>query len=238
MNFEDVFEEAPKVLDELTRELLNRADRAIRKNEHSQLTACLQLALRSASMTFGMARVLDVHTLDSYETLTRAASEAISLSMRFRFPDEGTKHRVACWFAGLGSNCWKTDQIKIDRFLLQQDSIQITRGYDWSNTSIAPAPTKCQADSSTVVIVDRLEGRPHAWNFKHKRADYVLTISRLILATAYNFPGWISLGLADVTRYQWFRREADVAAASVLGVSPNQHAPDRVSDAVKEDQLW
>jgi hypothetical protein len=228
MNFEDAFEEAPKVLDKLTRELLSRADRAVRKNERSQLTACLLVALRSASMAFGMARVLDVHTLDSYETLTGAASEAIGLLMRFRFADEGTKHRTACWFAGLGSGCRKTDQTKVDRFLSQQDLIGITPVCDWGTASLTSLPTKYQADSSTAVIVDRLEERPDAWNFKSKRADYILTTSRLILATAYDFRGWIPLGLAGVERYQLFRREADLVAASILSASIDRHVTDEV----------
>jgi hypothetical protein len=88
---DDVLNAAPKTLDELTRELINRLGNEMRADTKSQLTACLQLGLRSASIMHGMARVLDLHTLDSYETLNRAAIEARDLLMHFRFNDKATR---------------------------------------------------------------------------------------------------------------------------------------------------
>jgi hypothetical protein len=71
VTLDDVLNAAPKALDDLTRELIHRAEDAMRADTKSQLTACLQLGLCSASIMHGMARVLDLHTLDSYETLNR-----------------------------------------------------------------------------------------------------------------------------------------------------------------------
>ena len=95
MTLDDILNAAPSVLDELTRELIHRADEAMRADTKSQLTACLQLGLRSASIMHGMARVLDLHTLDSYETLNRAAIEARDLLMHFRLNDKGTREKSA-----------------------------------------------------------------------------------------------------------------------------------------------
>jgi len=83
MNLDGIVDSAPKVLEALTRELFNKADAAMRANKESQLTACLQLGLRSVSITHGMSKVLDLHTLDAYETLNRAAIEARDLLMHF-----------------------------------------------------------------------------------------------------------------------------------------------------------
>lgn len=64
--------------------------------------------------------------------------------------------------------------------------------------SVLTHPTKYAADNSTVVIINRMTGRVNgidSTNITFKRADYVVGIARLILATVYDLPGWISLGL-------------------------------------------
>jgi hypothetical protein len=53
-----ILKEAPGVLAELTRELIRRADEEYKKDQKSQATACLFLAIRAASLLFGMAKVL------------------------------------------------------------------------------------------------------------------------------------------------------------------------------------
>jgi hypothetical protein len=64
INIDGIVDAAPNLLEALTRELLNKANAAMRADRESQLTACLQLGLRSASIMHGMSRVLDLHTLD------------------------------------------------------------------------------------------------------------------------------------------------------------------------------
>lgn len=49
MTLDDLLQDAIRTLDELTCELVHRADDAMRNDSESQLTACLQLGLRSVS---------------------------------------------------------------------------------------------------------------------------------------------------------------------------------------------
>jgi hypothetical protein len=106
VTLDELLASAPEALAELTAELFRRADIAMRADKESQLTACLQLGLRAASISHGMARVIDLHTLDSFETLNRAAIEARDLLMHFRFDDKGTREKVGYWFAGAKDSAW------------------------------------------------------------------------------------------------------------------------------------
>lgn len=195
VTLDELLASAPEALAELTAELFRRADIAMRADKESQLTACLQLGLRAASIAHGMARVIDLHTLDSFETLNRAAIEARDLLMHFRFDDKGTREKIGYWFAGAKDSAWKPDHTKIDEFLTKQGAVGIQLASNWSKLSVLTHPTKYAADNSTVVIVNRVTGLLNGLNIVHKRADYIVGISRLITAATYNFPGWISLGL-------------------------------------------
>jgi hypothetical protein len=117
MNLDGILEAAPHVLEALTRELFIKSEAAMRADKESQLTACLQLGLRSASIMHGMSKVLDLHTSDAFETLNRAAIEARDLLMHFRFNDEDTRRRIGYWFTGAKDNAWKADHT------LQVDSL-------------------------------------------------------------------------------------------------------------------
>jgi hypothetical protein len=127
MNLDGISEAAPNVLEALTRELFARADAAMRADKESQLTACLQLGLRSASIMYGMSKVFDVHTFDAYETLNRAAIESKDLLMHFRFDDADTRRRIGYWFTGAKDNAWKADHARLDQFLTKQDVLRNTR---------------------------------------------------------------------------------------------------------------
>jgi hypothetical protein len=126
---------------------------------------------------YGMARALDLHTLDSYETLNRAAIEARDLLMHFRFNDKGTRDKIGYWFAGARDNAWKADHTKIEEFLTRQGALDIQLGVNWSKVSVLTHPTKYAADNSTVVIVHSMTGRLNGLDIKQKRADYVVGIS-------------------------------------------------------------
>jgi len=61
----------------------------------------------------------------------------------------------------------------------------------------------------TVVIINRMTGRVNgidSTNITMKRADYVVGIARLFLATGYDLPGWIPLGLnlANISDFKPF----------------------------------
>ena len=124
MNLDAILKAAPDVLEALTRELFINSDAAILADKKSQLTACLQLGLRSASIMHGMSKVLDLHTLDAYDTLNRAAIESRDLLMHFRFNDADTKRRISYWFAGVKDSSWKADHGRLDQFLTRQGALR------------------------------------------------------------------------------------------------------------------
>jgi hypothetical protein len=228
MALDGIVDAAPNVLEALTRELFNRHAPALHADRKSQLTACLQLGLRAASITHGMSRVLDLHTFDSYETLNRAAIEARDLLMHFRFDDEGTRRKVGYWFAGKPDNAWKADHARLDEFLTKQNVLLNTSlGESWSSMSVLTHPTMYAADNSSVVIINRIAGRVNDLdriNITLKRADYVVGIARLFLATVYDVPGWIPLGLnlANIPDVQQFCINAELVGGPILN-DPNPH---------------
>lgn len=228
MNLDGIVDAAPHLLEALTRELFIKADAAMRAAKESQLTACLQLGLRSASITHGMSRVLDLQTLDSYETLNRAAIEARDLLMHFRFNDESARRKIGYWFAGAKDSAWKADHTRLDAFLTKQALLLNTSlGESWSRMSVLTHPTKYAADNSTVVTINRITGRVNgidSTNITLKRADYVVGIARLFLATVYDLPGWIPLGLnlTNIPDVQQFCINAELVGGPILN-DPNPH---------------
>lgn len=228
MNLDEIVDAAPNLLEALTRELLDRHAFALYVNRKSQLTACLQLGLRAASILHGMSKVLDLHTIDSYETLVRAAIEARDLLMYFRFDDKGTRDKIGYWFAGRHDSAWKADHARLDEFLTKQDVLLKTQlGESWSRTSVLTHPTMYAADNSTVVVINRMTGRVNALDgtqITMKRADYVVGIARLVLATVYDLPGWIPLGLnpVNIPNLQQFCINAELVGGPILN-DPNPH---------------
>src|ERR1039458_1284131 len=164
MNLDDILDAAPSVLETITLELFNKADAAIRADGESQLTACLRLGLRSASIMHGMARLLDPHTLDAFEALNRAAIEAKDLLMHFRFNDEDTRKKIGYWFAGAKDNAWKADHARLGHFLTEQARVlvNVELGVAWSRMSVLAHPTRYATDNSSAVLVSRLTGRLRA----------------------------------------------------------------------------
>jgi hypothetical protein len=216
------------MLDALTRELIQKAGDAMRANAKSQLTACLQLGLRSASIMHGMERVLDLQTLDSYETLNRAAIEAKNLLMHFRFNDKGTREKIGYWFAGAKDQAWKADHTKVEAFLTTQGALDLKLGEGWSKVSVLTHPTKYASDNSTVVILHRTTGLLNGLNIEQKRADYVIGIARLFLATVLNFPGWIPLGLnhANMPSFQSFCLNAELIGGPIVNAPVSHPLPE------------
>ena len=222
MNLDGIVEAAPDVLEALTREIFVNSDAAMLADSESQLTACLQLGLRSASIMHGMSKVLDLHTFDAYETLNRAAIEARDLLMHFRFDDADTRKRIGYWFTGAKDNAWKADHARLDQFLTKQGVLLNTQlGESWSRMSVLAHPTRYAADNSTVVIVNRMTGRLNgidSTNITLKRADYVVGIARLFLATVYDLPGWIPLGLnlENISDFKQFCINAELVGGPIL----------------------
>lgn len=233
MNLDGIVDAAPNVLEALARELFNRYGPSMQADRESPLTACLQLGLRSTSIMHGMSRVLDLHTFDSYETLNRAAIEARDLLMQFRFNDDETRKKIGYWFAGAKDPAWKPNHARLDHFLGKRAGLLNTQlGASWSRMSVLAHPTRYAADNSTVVIINRMTGRVNDIDRTHitlKRADYVVGIARLFLATVYEVPGWMTLGLnlANIPDCHQFCVNAKLVGGPILN-GPNPHPlPDR-----------
>jgi hypothetical protein len=165
-----------------------------------------------------MARVLDLCTLDSFEALNRAAIEARDLLMHFRFDDKGTRDKIGYWIAGAKDNAWKADHTKVEEFLKKQGALEVQLGASWSRVSVLTHPTMYAADNSTVIIVHRKTGLLNGLNITQKRADYVVGMARLIMACAYDFPGWINLGLnhSNMPSFQWFCQSAELVGGPIV----------------------
>lgn len=227
MTLDELLEKTPIVLGEFTREVFRRADEAMLADNTSQLTACLLVALRAASVMHGMAAVLDLSTIDSFETLNRAAIEASNLLMNFRFDDKGTRYKIGYWFTGAKDNAWKADHKKLDEFLAKKGAEGIQLGMNWSKLSVLSHPTKYAADNSTVVIIHRLTGRLNGMDFTGKRADYALGVARLIAGATYDFDEWIPLRLdmARMPNAEDFMMNAEISAAPIVNAPANNPLP-------------
>ena len=217
----------PKALDEFTRELLSRANEAMLADKQSQLTACMLVGLRSASIMHGMASVLKYETFDSFETLNRAAIEASNLLMNFRFDDKGTRDKIGYWFTGAKDNAWKADHKKLDEFLAKKGAEGIQLGMNWSKLSVLSHPTKYAADNSTVVVVHRYMGLLNGMNIAGRSADYALGIARLIAGATYDFDEWIPLRLdmAKMPNAEDFMMNAEIIAAPIVNAPANNPLP-------------
>jgi hypothetical protein len=99
MDINDVILAAPDAIAELTREFVRRGDEEYKKDEKSQVTACFLLAIRSASLLFGIARLIPPATHDSTEVLLRAFLEARDLCSSLS--DSTTKAREPRSLIGL-----------------------------------------------------------------------------------------------------------------------------------------
>jgi hypothetical protein len=219
MTLDDLMPIAETVIDDLSAALILRGHEAMLVDNKSQLVACLQLGLRSASMMRGMAKVLALETFDSYEVLARAAIEARDLLMHFRFDDRDTKVRIGFWFAGKKDNSWQANHAKLDKFLADQDALLNTEfKSSWEKLSVIAHPTMYAADNSTVVTVYRMTGRLNWLNLLQRRADYVVGVARLALATVWNFPRWIPLGLdiENIEKLQLFCQQAETIGGPIV----------------------
>ena len=97
--------------------------------------------------------------------------------------------------------------------------------------SVLAHPTKYAADNSTVVITHRMTGRLNGidiTNITLKRADYVVGIARLFMATVYDLPGWIPLGLnlANIPDFKPFCINAELVGGPIVNATVPHPLPD------------
>lgn len=194
---EDILLSAPSVLVELTRELVRRGDEEFRKDEQSQVTACLFLAIRSTSLLCGIGRLLTPQTRDSSEVLLRGFLEARDLLMTFRFDQGGIRNKIAYWFEGSLGNSWKAEHKKCEEFWEKLGYSGTELGKKWSQMTTLAHPTRFAAQNSVGCATLWAATPPRIDDFNSmmepKVADYLSSVASLIVIATIDFPGLISL---------------------------------------------
>jgi len=213
---------APAVLAELTKELVRRGDEEYRKGPESQVTACFFLAIRSASLLCGMAKLLTPQTRDSLEVLSRGFLEARDLLMTFRFDEKGTRDKIGHWFAGQLGSSWKAEHKKCDEFLEKLGHHGAEFAKKWSQSTTLAHPTRFAAQNS-VATATLWAANPRRIDDFHtmlepKVADYLTCIATLIVIATFDFPGLISLGcdLNRMPNIDTFRQNVYAVAVPIL----------------------
>jgi hypothetical protein len=222
---------APTVIKELTSEFFRRGDECMRTDETSQSTACFLLALRSASLLCGMGLLLKPGTRDSYDVLARSFMESRDLLLTFRFDDEGIRNRIRTWFKGVDQNAWKPLHKKCEAFVNRLAGGETELARRWSAFSALTHPTVHAAKHSTALVVSWVTGRSKSEDFnaimEPKVADYLTSISTLIIATTFDFPQWVTLGcdMGRMPSVEAFRLGAARVTSPILDRTKNIPLP-------------
>jgi hypothetical protein len=200
MPVKDLLKLTPTVIKELATEFVRRGDECMKADQTSQVTACFLLALRSVSLLCGMEFLLKPNTRDSWDVLARSFMESRDLLIDFRFDDRGTRQKVHAWFQG---NAWKAAHKRCEIFIKRVGGGDSELGRRWSMFSALSHPTVQAARNSAAMTVSRVSRREKIEDFniimEPKLADFLFSISTLIVVTTFDFPGWIPLG-CDLSR--------------------------------------
>jgi hypothetical protein len=223
MDINQVFLDAPSVIVELTREFVRRSDEEYRKDPKSQLTACFFLSTRSASLLWGIGKLLiDPETHDSSEVLSRGFLEARDLLLTFRFDHSGTRERIGYWFAGKVDNSWKADHIKCEELMTRIGYGGAEFGKRWSMTTTLAHPTMFASNNSMVCASSWASSPPRVLDVQRmmesKVADYLASIASLIVMATYELPGLVSLkcDLNRMPNIDSFRANAFAVSKPIL----------------------
>lgn len=225
MTFDEALTIAPTVIGELAKEFVRRGDECLKADKTSQATACLLLALRSISLLIGMGKLMEPATRDSWDVLARSFQESTDLLMHFRFDDEGTRNKVAHWFAGKVDNAWKADHHKYEEFMRKLGQGESELATRWSAMTTLSHPTVFAAQNSAKNVAGWVTGLAKAVNYADsigpKVADYLTSVSKLIVVATFDLPGWIPLAF-DLTRIPTadrFQRESKAAVGPILDLN-------------------
>jgi hypothetical protein len=212
---------APGVLRELTQELVRRGDECMKADPTSQQTSCFLLALRSASLLWGMAQLLQSATFDTYDVAARAFLEARDLLITFRFDDNGIRKQIAQWSKGGNDDSWKPRHKHAEQFMRRVGGGETEFSKRWSAFSVLSHPTTHSAKHSAALVVRWLSGRQDDLfeATASKVADYLVSIATLIVAATVDLPGWVSLGcdLVRMPQIDPFRTEVSRVTAPLMG---------------------
>jgi len=148
----DLIPDAPEVLRELSAEYLRVAELATTDDPRSQRSACLLLAMRSASILHGIQKVLSPETVDSAYLLARGFLEARDLLLTFRFNDESTRKKIHAWFGGDGDTAWKPNHQRCEDYLRSMGGGESELSLRWSMLSALSHSTYVATNNSARVV--------------------------------------------------------------------------------------
>jgi hypothetical protein len=142
-------------------------------------------------------------TRDSFDVLMRSFLEARDLLINFRISHKGTLDKIDYWFAGKMNNSWKPDHKKCEEFLRKIGTGEPELARRWSMVTALSHPTFYAASNSALLMATKVSGRSEfedtAQLMEPKIADYLVSISTLIVSGTYDLPGWVPLA-CDPTR--------------------------------------
>jgi hypothetical protein len=216
-----LLQSAAVVLAELTKELIRRSHQEGNKDRRSQVSACLFLAIRSASLLSGIGQVLRPDFLDSAEVLNRAFLESRDLLMTFRFDHDETRQRIAYWFNGKVDSSWKANHDKCNQFWKKR-GYQTDFGLRWSQSTTLSHPTVYASTNSlncASIWAVRAPLPPDISEMvDFKRADFLMCINTLIVITTIDGPGLVSLGCdpSRMAHNERFRAEVSAVAQPII----------------------
>jgi hypothetical protein len=225
MTFDELWVNSPIVLRELAAEFVRRGDECLKADKESQLTACMFLALRSVSLLLGMAKVMEPETRDSWDVLARALQESTDLLMYFRFDEDGVRKKIGYWFAGKGDSAWKADHHKCEEFIRRLGEGETELAVRWSAMTVFSHPTVYAAQNSAKNVAGWVTGFAKTESptdtILPKIADYLTSISKLMVVATFDLPGWVPLGF-DLNRMPTadrFQRECKNVVGTILAMN-------------------
>ena len=221
MTLDQLMERVPNVLNEMSAEFIRRGNESGGVDKITQTSACFLLGLRSVSLLYGLKVLATLETRDSWDVLVRAFMESTDLLLTFRFNDQGVRNHIHTWCEGKNDNAWMPRHKKVETFLKKLGGGDTELGKRWSAFSALSHPTVHAAKHSAALIVSRVYNRTlpeDAVAMESRVADYIESVVRLIIATTYDFPQWVSLGcdLARMPAVEPFRLAAKEIAPIIL----------------------
>jgi hypothetical protein len=155
--------------------------------------------------------------------------EARNLLLTFRFDDQGIRNDIGTWFEGKNDASWKPRHRKAEQFVKRIGGGDTELARRWSAFSALSHPTIHAAKNSTNFVVTWVTGRSDSDStiMKRKTADYLTSVSTLIVAATFEFPEWVVLG-CDRNRMpavEPFRLSVAETAGPILTVDKNIPLP-------------
>jgi hypothetical protein len=154
--------------------------------------------------------------------------ESRDLLMSFRFNDEATRRKIGYWFEGKNDNAWKPDHARCEAFIKKIGGSRLELETHWSMFSALSHPTLHASRHSAALSVTRITRRPEPEGFMDTMvADYLTSISRLILFITKDHKEWISLDydLGRMPTTELFSR-AELITMPILNQNIEQGLPE------------